>query len=202
MSGQQARHEHRQWQRDVKDDTIGQHAEPPGTAGILVETSSTGGSASSRGSPCTSACPPRWALCREMPGSPLLRKPHCMSEGCQRREPLERKAPGRDREYDFGCEAPGQQRLATLDQRVVSTINTIVSNTMTVVPHAAHVRPLASSARNSAPDSSARRRRGWLRVARYGRPAGANRAETPRASAQEWHAGPRPGLLLTADVPV
>jgi len=50
---------------------------------------------------------------------------------------------------------------------------------MTAVPHAAQVRPLASSARNSAPDSSAGRRRGWLRVARYGRPAGTDRAEAP-----------------------
>jgi hypothetical protein len=45
VSGQQARHEHHQWQRDVKDDTIGQHAEPPEPEGILVETSCTGGSA-------------------------------------------------------------------------------------------------------------------------------------------------------------
>ena len=30
---QQARHEQHQWQRDVKDDTIGQHAEPPGRQG-------------------------------------------------------------------------------------------------------------------------------------------------------------------------
>ena len=45
VSGQQVRHEHRQWQRDVKDDTIGQHAEPPVPEGILVETSCTGGSA-------------------------------------------------------------------------------------------------------------------------------------------------------------
>jgi hypothetical protein len=29
VSGQQARHEHHQWQRNVKDDTIRQHAEPP-----------------------------------------------------------------------------------------------------------------------------------------------------------------------------
>ena len=62
VSGQQARHEQHQWQRDVKDDTIGQHAEPPGRRGILVETSSTGGSAFPRGSACASACPPRWAL--------------------------------------------------------------------------------------------------------------------------------------------
>src|SRR5271165_626444 len=45
VSGQQLRHEHRQWQRDVKDDTIGQHAKPPEPEGILVETSCTGGSA-------------------------------------------------------------------------------------------------------------------------------------------------------------
>jgi hypothetical protein len=56
---EQPGHEHRQWQRDVKSDTIGQHAEPPGTEGILVETSCTGGSAPSRGSPVMSACLPR-----------------------------------------------------------------------------------------------------------------------------------------------
>src|SRR5208283_5119406 len=42
---QQARHEHRKLERDVKGDTIGQHAEPPDRRGILVETSCTGGSA-------------------------------------------------------------------------------------------------------------------------------------------------------------
>ena len=54
---QQPGHEHHQWQRDVKDDTIGQHAEPPEPEGILVETSCTGGSAFP-GSRCVSACLP------------------------------------------------------------------------------------------------------------------------------------------------
>ena len=58
VSGQQPGHEHHQWQRDVKDDTIGQHAEPPEPEGILVETSCTGGSAFPRGSRCMSACLP------------------------------------------------------------------------------------------------------------------------------------------------
>jgi hypothetical protein len=37
VSGQQARHEHRQWQRNVKDDTIRQHAEPPVVAAGLPD---------------------------------------------------------------------------------------------------------------------------------------------------------------------
>src|SRR5712671_5653746 len=59
---QQLRHEQNQWKRDVKGDTIGQHAEPPGTEGTFSETSCTGGSAPSRGSPDMSACLPGWAL--------------------------------------------------------------------------------------------------------------------------------------------
>jgi hypothetical protein len=65
---QQPGHEQHQWQRDVKDDTIGQHAEPPGRYGSCGETSCTGGSAPSQGSPVMSAhCPyqPGWALSRE-----------------------------------------------------------------------------------------------------------------------------------------
>src|SRR6266702_5115712 len=55
---QQPGHEHHQWQRDVKNDTIGQHAEPPGRRGILVETSSTGGSAFPRDLyACPRVCP-------------------------------------------------------------------------------------------------------------------------------------------------
>jgi hypothetical protein len=44
---------------------IGQHAEPPGTAGILVETCCTGGFAFPLGSPLVSACLPVWLLRRK-----------------------------------------------------------------------------------------------------------------------------------------
>lgn len=39
---QQPGHEQGELERDVKDDTIGQHAEPPATEGILAGTSCTG----------------------------------------------------------------------------------------------------------------------------------------------------------------
>ena len=82
VRGQQARHERDQWQRDVKDDTIGQHAEPPGRYGSCGETSCTGGSAPSRGSPVMSARLPvaaRMGVTPRMSGSSLLRKPHYLS---------------------------------------------------------------------------------------------------------------------------
>ena len=83
--GQQARHEQDQRQWDVKDDTIGQRAEPPGRYGSCGETSCTGGSAPSHGSPVMPACLPAPALTgvkSRMPGSPLLRKPHWVLSGC------------------------------------------------------------------------------------------------------------------------
>src|SRR6185437_6536589 len=55
---QEPGHEHRELERDVKDDTIRQHAEPPGRYGSCGETSCTGGSAPARGSPAMSACLP------------------------------------------------------------------------------------------------------------------------------------------------
>ena len=73
MLGQQPGHEGRQLERDVEHDTIRQHAEPPDRYGSCGETSCTGGSALSRGSPAMSACLPIWGA---TPGSPLLRKPH------------------------------------------------------------------------------------------------------------------------------
>ena len=75
--GQQVREERGQLDGHVEHDTIGQHAEPPGSQWIFSETSSTGGSAPARGSCAMSACLPARPVTAWMTGSPLLRKPHC-----------------------------------------------------------------------------------------------------------------------------
>ena len=86
--GQQARHEHRQLEGDVKGDTIGQHAEPP-AGRTCGETSCTGGSALSRGSPAYVRVSARMTVTPGTPGSPSLRKPHYVG-WCQRQPPVNR----------------------------------------------------------------------------------------------------------------
>ena len=77
--------EQHQWQRDVKGDTIRQHAEPPGRYGSCGETSCTG----------APRLPGDLLLCpraartspmdvkSQMPCSPLLRKPQWMTRHCR-----------------------------------------------------------------------------------------------------------------------
>jgi len=68
------RHEHHSGRLDVQDDPIGTHAEPRGRRGILVETSSTGGSAFPGDRIAPRVRP--MGVMTETPDSPSLRKHH------------------------------------------------------------------------------------------------------------------------------
>ena len=72
---QQPGHEHGQLERDVKDDTIRQHAEPPGRRGIFGRDLLYRGLRAFPGISCYVRVSARMGVTPRMPGSRLPRKP-------------------------------------------------------------------------------------------------------------------------------